>query len=509
MKNQKMLDKASALLPRLVETPIEAVRTVIPVRDKTGRISMTETESFKTIALKKGDRMVLDFGDHQVGYLSLELDALGSHADAPVWLRLHFAENPVELFEKAGDYNGWVCSSWIEEEQIHVDIIPSMVDLPRRYAFRYVEIEVIDISSKFRLLVKNAVCTAVSSARDEDLQEYKTQDPVLKKLDKIGCRTLHNCMQLVFEDGPKRDRRLWMGDLRIQALVNYETYRMNDLVKVCLYLFAALPLENGQIAGCLYLDPRPEADDVKMFDYSLFFICTLRDYYRETGDMEALAELWPTALSQIFLAENRLTEEDLICDSEEPGWCFTDWNLGLNKQGAAQGVFLYALRAAVELAGILKEKNIADKLTDIYQSCKRAANERLWDEEEACYISGGERQISIATQVWMVLGGAVEGEAAGQLLRRITEDPQALQMVSPYMYHNYIDALIKAGEKELALEKIRDYWGGMALQGADTFWELYNPQNPAESPYGGTIVNSYCHAWSCGPSYFLRKYWHD
>lgn len=46
----------------------------------------------------------------------------------------------------------------------------------------------------------------------------------------------------------------------------------------------------------------------------------------------------------------------------------------------------------------------------------------------------------------------------------------------------------------------------MVGAGADTFWELYNPDNPEESPYGGTIVNSYCHAWSCAPAYFLRKY---
>ena len=26
---------------------------------------------------------------------------------------------------------------------------------------------------------------------------------------------------------------------------------------------------------------------------------------------------------------------------------------------------------------------------------------------------------------------------------------------------------------------------------------------------GGTIVNSYCHAWSCGPAWFLRKYGPD
>ena len=53
---------------------------------------------------------------------------------------------------------------------------------------------------------------------------------------------------------------------------------------------------------------------------------------------------------------------------------------------------------------------------------------------------------------------------------------------------------------------MRQYWGGMIKNGADTLWELYNPENPDESPYGGTIVNSYCHAWSCGPAYFLRKY---
>ena len=47
----------------------------------------------------------------------------------------------------------------------------------------------------------------------------------------------------------------------------------------------------------------------------------------------------------------------------------------------------------------------------------------------------------------------------------------------------------------------------MVKLGADTFWELYNPANPDESPYGGTIVNSYCHAWSCAPAYFLRKYY--
>lgn len=50
------------------------------------------------------------------------------------------------------------------------------------------------------------------------------------------------------------------------------------------------------------------------------------------------------------------------------------------------------------------------------------------------------------------------------------------------MYHNYVDALLSVGRREKALEVLRNYWGGMLEAGADTFWELYNPENPDESP---------------------------
>lgn len=506
MNEQTLLNKGLALLPELYETPVEAKESVGISKNGQGEICVTPAEDFRSRLLKKNDSLILDFGDHQVGYLTLKLGVSGSHADAPVLLRLHFAEVPAELMENAEEYHGWICSSWIEEERIHVDVLPGEISLPRRYAFRYVKIEVLDISSKFSLRVENAVCCAVSSVRAEDLLPYHNPDPRFQKLDRIACRTLQNCMQKVFEDGPKRDRRLWMGDLRIQALVNYETYRKNDLVKACLYLFAGLPAPSGQVGGAVFLEPEPAVDDVAMLDYSLFFVCALRDYYRATQDEETLKELWPTALSQIYLAESALTDKDLIRDSDVLGWCFIDWNLALNKQGAAQGVFLYALQAAAELAEILQEGSALEKLQAIYQSCRDAANRLLWDPERNCYVSGADRQISVATQVWMVLGGAVRGKDAAGLLQRVTEMEDAVEIVSPYMMHNYVDALIMAGEEEKAIENLCAYWGGMADRGADTFWELYNPANPEESPYGGTIVNSYCHAWSCGPAYFLRKY---
>ncbi len=506
VENEVFLKKALSLLPKIHAIEVEATGTVEILKNDKGAVCIKAADPYQKRTLQKGDRICLDFGNHQVGYLSLKLASVGSHADAPVWMRIRFAENPIELLEDAKKYRGWISASWIEEEQVHVDVIPSWLKLERRYAFRYVEIEILDISTKFSLRIEQAVCHAVSSADDDRLLPYDTDRELDRTLDRIACRTLHNCMQTVFEDGPKRDRRLWMGDLRMQALANYETYQNNDLVKACLYLFAALPLENGQIGACLFMEPEPEVDDTVLFDYSLFYINTLLDYYRNTEDIETLRELWPTALSQIYIAESRLGADGIIEDSDVMGWCFVDWNLELNKQASAQGIFLYSLRAAIGIAEILEEETEKKQLTELYRACKEAANQHLWDDEAEMYISGEKKQISCASQVWMVLGGCIEGEEAKRLLERIERDEQASGMVTPYMYHNYIDALMSVGETQKAVEKLETYWGGMAAQGADTFWELYNPQDPNESPYGGTIVNSYCHAWSCAPAYFLRKY---
>ncbi|MBR3404572.1 MAG: beta-galactosidase [Firmicutes bacterium] len=65
----------------------------------------------------------------------------------------------------------------------------------------------------------------------------------------------------------------------------------------------------------------------------------------------------------------------------------------------------------------------------------------------------------------------------------------------------------EAGEK--ALQVLKDYWGGMINEGADTFWELYDPKDPEASPYGGSIVNSYCHAWSCAPFFAVAGEVHN
>lgn len=136
-------------------------------------------------------------------------------------------------------------------EQLHIDVLPAILEQPRRYAFRYLQLEVLDASCKYCLRLEDAFCTAVTSAEDAALKPF-AGTPRQEKLDKVACHTLRECMQEVFEDGPKRDRRLWMGDLRLQSLANYETFQNNDLVKRCLYLFAGTTLPEGKIGACLF-----------------------------------------------------------------------------------------------------------------------------------------------------------------------------------------------------------------------------------------------------------------
>ena len=423
----------------------------------------------------------------------------------PAWLRVQFAERACELTEDPEAYSGWISKGWIQQEQVHIDVLPAELSLPRRYAFRYVRLEVLDVSGKYSLVLSDAWCDATTSADDSALAPYDSGDGQLKRLDAIACRTLRGCMQTVFEDGPKRDRRLWMGDLRLQALTNYATFRNNDLVKRCLYLFAGLTLNEGRVGACLFTEPLPRVDDTALFDFSLFFPCALWDYFEATSDRDTLTELAPTAYKQLELSLKDVDGRGLVAD-REGWWCFLDWGDGLNKQAGAHAVLIYALRRGVSIVRALGDEVRAAAYEGHVAALTRAALEHLWDEKLGFFVSGAERQVSWASQVWFVLAEVFDRAENAALLRCLMKQNPGVPMVTPYMYHHFIDALLRSGMEAEALAAMKSYWGGMLRDGADTFWELYDPKDRYASPYGSRLVNSFCHAWSGTPAYFIRTH---
>ncbi len=232
--------------------------------------------------------------------------------------------------------------------------------MKRRYAFRYLKIDIIDTSQKFKVGFHGFNIDKVSAVSMDTVPLIQSSDQLLKKIDEASIRTLQNCMQTVFEDGPKRDRRLWLGDLYLQALVNYYTFKNYELVKRCLYLFAGMTKDDGMIAACLFTEPTPLMDDTFLLDYSLFFISTLLDYYKATNDMETLIELSPIALKQLEIAKKYMNEDNIICE-EGPYHCFIDWNGNLNKQCAMQAIYIYALKDGIEICRYINNNEALDK----------------------------------------------------------------------------------------------------------------------------------------------------
>ncbi|MBP5259758.1 MAG: glycoside hydrolase, partial [Paludibacteraceae bacterium] len=75
-----------------------------------------------------------------------------------------------------------------------------------------------------------------------------------------------------------------------------------------------------------------------------------------------------------------------------------------------------------------------------------------------------------------------------------------------YATHYLIEAMLQSGMQQQAYDYLLNYWSGMTRQGADTFWEVYDPADAFASPYRFHPLNSACHAWSCTPVYFIGRY---
>jgi alpha-L-rhamnosidase len=500
---------AESLKPALRETAQRPLLLVRPVAAPAAALRWRmETESpaagLAERVLKKGDTFILDFGGHRTGYLSFRLLGVGRGVDAPARLRFTFGEVPTDVAEPLYPYKGGLSSAWLPDEVVNVDDLPQDVRLPRRYAFRYVKVEVLDTSPNFGVQFQDVQAHAVTSAAAAlpPLPAGVPED--LRRIDEVAAATLRDCMQTTFEDGPRRDQRLWTGDLRVQALTNYATFNNTALVKRSLYLLAAFPREDGSIPACVFEKPVPAQGHEYIADYAVLYGVAVHEYVRATGDVAAGRALWPTVKRQLELVGRYVNAAGLFAD---PGkvWIFIDWNRSLDRTASMHGVLLYGYRQAAELARLLGlEGEVADYPERIARMTA-AARAAFYDPTRGVFVSGPQRQVSLASQAWLSIAGVPTQAEGAAALSAALKMPDVVRARTPYLNHYVVDALLLCGLRDEARLLVRSYWGGMVAAGADTFWEAYAPEEPLLSPYGDPHINSYCHAWSCTPSYFIRS----
>lgn len=509
--DEALLAKAESNTPELIQTTITPTAIAEIVADDKSVNGFRSIVSEKDIAqlsdytLGRNESIVLDLGDHYVGKFTIDIDSVGSPMDAPLYLRLKFAEIPAEIVAESADYEGWLSRSWIQEEFIHLDVLPATLELPRRYSCRYIELSVIDTSPKWQASFSNPTFVAESSVSMEQLPKPVIEDKELEAIYNISVKTLQDCMQTVFEDGPKRDRRLWIGDLRLQALANYATFDDLALTKRCMYLFGGMTTEEGKIPANVFTEPKLIPDDTFLFDYSLFFATILFDYIQHTDDTEVLQDLYPAAKKGIDLALQQVDAAGRLVLTED--WpVFIDWSNDFDKATAGQAVMIYALKRFLQLAEIMQDQ----QLEHYQETCQRLvsfAQTTLYNEAKKQFVIEDTGEVNVASQVWMVLAEVMDDKTNQEIMETtIKEQFPITGFGTPYMYHHVVEALFVANLPEAAVQLMKDYWGKMIRMGADTFWEAFKPEELDFSPYGSPIISSYCHAWSCTPAYLIQTY---
>ena len=68
--------------------------------------------------MDNGDEIVIDLGNHYVGYFLFKVNHVDIYIDAPVRLYIKFCETKNELDYDFSEYNGSLCGSWLQDEML-------------------------------------------------------------------------------------------------------------------------------------------------------------------------------------------------------------------------------------------------------------------------------------------------------------------------------------------------------------------------------------------------------
>lgn len=505
--------KAEQAMPELVKTVYRPLYLVEGVRDSSAyqgwRMRRSgELSDYYGVSLKQRPCVTVDFGKHITGRFSFRVRTLSRTQDAPLRLKFTFGEVPAEMNVPFDPFPGTLSRAWMQDEVITLEQIDCDVTLPRRISGRYMRVELLGGSPDFDFAMDDMWFTAESSAPQETVTELPADTPeVIRKINDVSVETLRECMQTVYEDGPKRDHRLWAGDLYLESLANRHSFRNFSLTKRCLYLFASLAAEDGTVVSNIFEKPEPHPQyGSYCLTYCLLYNSTLLEYLKDTGDYETAEDLWIVARHQVEDALTYVGDDYVFDSSRRPVWLFFDWREGLDADAPIQGAVIFALQQTYELAVMLGRESEVSHWPRIAEKMKKAAMKRYYDKSRGVFVSGPDSQVSVLGQTWMIKSGVVSGKQAQKAIQTALSDDSTVMPGTPYATHYLVDAMLICGMYDQARDYLTDYWGGMVEKGADTFWEAYDPRNDYISPYNFHPLNSYCHAWSCTPVYFIHTW---
>jgi alpha-L-rhamnosidase len=330
---------------------------------------------------------------------------------------------------------------------------------------------------------------------------FVCSDSLLNKVYDVSFYTLQLTTREFHLDGIKRDRWIWSGDAYQSYLMNFYSFFDEDVNKRTLYALRGHEPVKTHINTIL--------------DYSFYWIIGIYDHYLYTGDTAFIKQIYPRMKTLMDFCLDRRNENGLM--EGLPGdWVFIDWS-DIDKEGEVsfeQILFIRSLEATSLCANLAGDQTYAQKCKTLSKDIQNKLFDIFWDNEKGAFVHNRKngvlsKTINRYTNMFAVLFDYVNAEMKQKIKDNVLLNDKILKITTPYMKFYELAALCEIGEKQKAIEYVKNYWGGMLDLGATSFWETYDPEQSGDehyAMYGRPFGKSLCHAWGANPIYLFGKY---
>lgn len=410
-------------------------------------VEILETKRFT------GPELMLDFQGETVGFFRMKVKS-----EQPVSFRLFYGET---LDEACWEPSRDMGQNRMLHEEYRIFGGTQEFESRMRVAFRYVRVMFFDCPGRVSVSGFSARTTLYPVARRG---YFACDDEEMTKLWEAGERTVHFCMQEYYLDAPKRDRFLWTGDARLEALVNYYTFGDSALFEFCWQELAKVQRPDGGIPSSL-----GEGCSV-LWDYVAWYVIALYDSLLYTGNRDFCLKYRDSMDRAVAFLTARAGEDGLIDVPPNPlgeSW-MVELNAATGQDPYLNRLYLKCLKAAEEMAALARD-----------------------DEARKRYGAMAERTV--------------------KSLRRLEEKADLTEIFDASM-HTQIQYEVAARELERGnvgamMDRIRKYWGSMLSSGSDCLHEgtVRTGVLPAicERHTDQPLYVSYCHGWSAAATVLL------
>ena len=322
----------------------------------------------------------------------------------------------------------------------------------------------------------------------ESRGSFSCSDSLLNRIYDVSLYTLHLNTREFFLDGIKRDRWVWSGDAYQSYLMNFYTFFDENVNKRTLYAL------RGH-------DP-VETHINTILDYSYYWMIGIYDHYLYTGDTTFVRQIYPRMKSLMNFCLKRTNSNGFI--EGLPGdWVFVDW-AEIEKTGELsfeQLLLSRSLESMALSAKLANDDEYSEKCLRLSKEIKQKIFDVFWSDSKNAFVHGRKngalsKVVTRYANMFAILFDYVDGEKKLKIKNHVILNDSILGITTPYMKFYELASLCEIGEKEKAIDFVRNYWGGMLKLGATSVWETYDPKQKGDEhfamygrPFGKSLMS--------------------